>query len=114
MSAELATHDICLLPVPTNEVTRHKSSNRPVLALRHGLAVVADRLPSYEELAPYVTFVNPGGWEDAVVRYAEDPALRRRHAAEGRDHVRSTHTAERTVAQWSGALRMVLDAESGS
>jgi hypothetical protein len=49
----LAGHDICLLPININPFTVCKTNNRLVLALLLGLEVVADIIPSYQELSEY-------------------------------------------------------------
>ena len=44
-----------VVPISPNPFTRCKSANRPALALAAGVPVVADAIPSYRELAPYLT-----------------------------------------------------------
>lgn len=91
-------HDVCVLPVSPNPLTLCKTSNRLLLSLMLGVAVVADRIPSYEEFAPFVRFED---WERNLREYAADADLRRRNVRDARDYIRANYNKERTVRQWS-------------
>lgn len=109
-AGRFAANDVCVIPVDLNPFTICKSNNRPVLALLLGVPVVADPVPSYEELADVVTLVRqPGGtWADAIQAYASDRPRAERHVAEGRRWIGATYTPERVVAQWSEVLQAAL------
>jgi hypothetical protein len=98
-------HDVCLIPIEENPFTFAKTANRVILALRLGVPVVADRIPSYEEFAPFVLFDD---WAESIERYAADPALRRRHVRAGRAYVDAKYTRERVVYQWSSFFEHLL------
>jgi hypothetical protein len=94
-------HDVCLVPVNRNPFTVCKTANRPALSLLLGVPVVADPIPSYAELAPYLL---SGDWVESLTAYADDPALRRRHVREGQRYLRATYDRARVVRQWSAVL----------
>jgi hypothetical protein len=97
-------HDVCVLPVSPNPLTLCKTSNRLLLSLMLGVAVVADRIPSYEEFAPFVRFDD---WEQNLRAYAADADLRRRHVRDAQAYIRATYNQERTVAQWSTLFELL-------
>ena len=88
-------------PVSLNPFTFAKRSIgwRPLLL---GLPVVADIIPSYEELRPFAQF---GDWSEGLWDYAADAARHRRHVRAGRQHLRGKYTPSRVVDQWSRVLR---------
>jgi glycosyltransferase involved in cell wall biosynthesis len=79
-----------------------------VLSLSLGVPVVADRIPSYEEFAPFVRFAD---WEQNLRAYALDPDLRQRNVRDARDYIKANYNKERTVAQWSAFFKKVLRTE---
>jgi hypothetical protein len=103
-------NDICIIPIEKNPFTVAKTANRLILALRLGVPVVADAIPSYEEFAPFILF---GDWAESIERYAADPALARRHVREGRAYIEAKYTAERVVDQWSSFFERLLDRRPG-
>jgi hypothetical protein len=97
----LRRHDACLIPVSPNPLTLCKSFNRPALSLLLGVAVVADYIPSYEELRPYVLI---GDWAENLRRYADEPATRRAHIRAGQRYLKRKYTPEHVVQQWGSLL----------
>lgn len=93
----LGQQHIVLIPAQHNEYTASKSDNRVVTALRHGLAVVADPVPSY---APYVDVISLGDMEAGLRRYLQDPARRTADAARGQAKAAHAENAERVLVQW--------------
>src|SRR5262249_47772926 len=80
----LASSDIALIPATINDFTRCKTSNRVVAALQSGLAVVASRIPSYEEFAPVICFDD---WEANLTRYLSDGHRRASDVVAGQRYV---------------------------
>jgi hypothetical protein len=97
----LASADIALLPMAVNDFTRTKTSNRVVMALQSGLAVVADRIPSYEEFGPYVRF---GAWEEHVAEYLTDGPRRAADVDAGQRYITERFPVGHLVRQWTDAL----------
>lgn len=97
----LVQHDACVLPIGDNPFTRCKTANRPLLALHAGIPVVADPLPSYQPLAPYLRL---GEFGAALRELARDPAAQREATRAGQAWVRAEWTPRRVVAQWSSWL----------
>lgn len=93
----LRQQHIVLIPAQHNEFTACKSDNRVVTALRIGLAVVADPVPSY---STYGDVIALGDMEAGLRRYLHNPARRIAGAARGRARVSLVGSTERVVAQW--------------
>lgn len=98
----LRGNDLCLIPVNPNPFTICKSVNRMALALLLGLPVIADPIPSYEELRPFALV---GRWDEAVLEYASDRGRLRRDVRNAQHHLRTKYTPQRVVEQWSRVLR---------
>lgn len=97
VDAMLRLQHIALIPAHPNEFTACKSDNRVVTALRAGLAVVADPVPSYE---PYGKVIRLGTMEDGLRRYLSDPERRSADAARGQTLVAQAGHADRVLTQW--------------
>ena len=93
----LRLQHIALIPSSPDASTACKSDNRVVTALRAGLAVVADPVPSY---MPYDEVIRLGPMEAGLRRYLADPAKRLADAAQGQARVLQSGQAQRIVAQW--------------
>lgn len=75
-SAALALHNVCVIPIQRNPFTLAKTNNRVATALIHGLRVIADPIPSYLELSPFITL---GCWNAGLeneLSGREDPDQR--------------------------------------
>ena len=96
-------HRIALIPVVENDFTRGKTANRVVTAFVHGLAVVADPLPSYRPFADCAAFSD---WSGAIARYAGDEALRRRDVEAGRRKAQERFGIEVVTRQWRELLAL--------
>lgn len=105
-SRELWAADIALLPVTANPFTVCKTSNRVVTALLHGTAVVAGRIPSYEEYAPFIRFEH---WAENVEAYLADPKQRAADVAAAQRYIAGRFAPGHLTAQWDGALRRAID-----
>jgi hypothetical protein len=104
-AAILASADIALLPVRPNPFTVCKTSNRVVTSLRNGLAVVAGRIPSYEEFAPFISFDE---WEANVGHYLDNPEARRCQVLAGQRYIDRRFPPGLLVSQWSEAITATL------
>ena len=97
--------DVCIIPIDFNNFSICKTSNRLVAALRQGVAVVADKIPSYEEFGEFVLFAD---WENSLRSYATNQALQAQHINQGVDYIAGKYTEQRVIEQWSQAFRQVL------
>ena len=93
----LRLQHITLIPSLPESVTVCKSDNRVVTALRAGLAVVADPVPSY---LPYGEVIRIGSLEAGLRHYLGDPSKRIADAAQGQARVLHSGQAQRIAAQW--------------
>jgi hypothetical protein len=101
-----APHDICLIPIEKNPFNICKTANRVVTSLVLGVPVIADEIPSYEQLGDWILF---GNWPESIARYAQDPELVQRHVRQAQDYIRRTYNEGRLVEQWSNVIVSVLD-----
>jgi hypothetical protein len=95
-------HDICIIPINLNSFTVCKSNNRLILALLLGVSVIADKIPSYEDLGDFVLF---GEWEDSLYTYATQPEIRHQKIIQGINYINSKYNQERVINQWSSLIR---------
>ncbi|MDF2493967.1 hypothetical protein [Sphingomonas sp.] len=100
-TAVLQRHRVAVLPVASNDYTVGKTINRPATALLAGLGVVADAIPSYEELRPFVALDD---WDGGLARYhhhwpAEQPRL-----AAAREHLAVRYSAQAVAREWQAML----------
>lgn len=102
---QLLRNDIVVVPVNPNPLTLCKTSNRPVLALVLGLPVVADAIPSYEELSGFVMLSR---WHEGLRSYASRPALRRSHVHSGRAFVKERFAPGLIARQWAQVFERAL------
>lgn len=98
-------HDICVIPIELNPFTVCKTGNRVALSLQLGVPVIADPIPSFQEFSDFILL---GDWPASLERYASEPALRERHASEGRRYVEAKYTKARVIAQWSEFFEQLL------
>lgn len=106
VSRELWAADIALLPVTANPFTVCKTGNRVVTALLHETAVVAGRIPSYEEYAPFIRFED---WAANVEAYLADPMQRAASVSAARTYIAGRFPPGHLADQWDGALRHAID-----
>lgn len=100
----LREHAVCVVPITPSSYTRCKSANRPAQALAAGLAVVADSIPSYEPLRPYLRLDD---WEAGLETYLRDPAARARDATAGAAYVRRRFSGAAVADQWQQAVAQI-------
>jgi hypothetical protein len=103
---ELSRADLVVVPVTPNPFTFCKSNNRVATALWHGVPVLADRIPAYDELAP---FAYVDDWERGFLHALSDvPDLAERTEA-GRRFVREGFNNEVIAAAWRRAFEVALE-----
>ena len=93
----LRAHVIAVIPISHNPFTLCKSNNRLALALSQGLAVVADRIPSYHA---FLRACYLDDWEAGLQSYLSDPHLRGSHVALGNPLVNDEWTMPRIADKW--------------
>jgi glycosyltransferase involved in cell wall biosynthesis len=98
-------HDICVLPVLQNPFTICKTNNRLLLSLRLGVAVVAGKIPSYEEFSGFVPFDD---WQKNLRTYVENSNLRRQNVAAAQRYIAENYPPLRAARQWEAFLKSVL------
>lgn len=94
-------HSIALIPAQDNPFTRVKSENRVVTAFAHGLAVVADPIPSYRAYSDVLAF---GDWARSIERYARDEGLRRLHVEAGWRRAQELCGIETIARRWRAVI----------
>jgi hypothetical protein len=98
-------HDLCIIPISLNHLTRCKTNNRLVLSLLLDVPVVADQIPSYEEFSEFVLFSD---WENNLRRYAHNSLLRQQHVKQGKEYILAKYNQNRVISQWSTLFQTLL------
>jgi len=94
---ELARANVVIIPINSNPFTLCKSNNRLATALWYGVPVIADRIPAYDELAPFA-FVDD--WEAGMrhcIAASREAQLR---TVAGSAYVRARFNIREVAAQW--------------
>jgi hypothetical protein len=97
----LTSADVALIPVTLNDFTRCKTGNRVVTALQSGLAVVASRVPSYEE---YGTCIRFDDWEANLALYLRDGERRAADVIAGQRYIADRFPPDHLERQWTNVL----------
>jgi hypothetical protein len=100
----LAMHDCAVVPVTLNGFTAAKTMNRPAMALMAGLEVFADSIPSYEELAPFITLDD---WPQ-LIDEAQNRTRTNNHIEAAQNYLRTHYSVERVAEQWFSAINQAL------
>ena len=100
----LRRQHVALIPAKANAYTVCKSDNRVVTALRAGLAVVADPVPSY---AAYEGVIVLGDIDGGLRRYCSDPEARLADASRGKAMSEQSESAERIISQWLALFKSI-------
>ncbi len=100
--AALRMHRVAIVPVPRNDYTAGKSINRPATAIVAGLGVIADAIPAYEELRPFVALDD---WQGGLERYAFRWEAEQPRLAAARAHLDDSYGRRRVAERWAEILR---------
>jgi len=100
-SRALALHDVSVIPISQNPFTVCKTSNRVATSLLHGLAVVADAIPSYLTFSDCISL---NDWKAAFEEICSDSAKYKARVPAGVEKIRSEFSREAIVQQWISAL----------
>ena len=103
-SRATALHDIALLPVSLNPFTTCKTNNRVATALMHGVAVVADPVPSYREFDDCIVL---GDWGAGLRMLAACRARRAAGVERGRARIAAHWGLDTIAGHWRTALEQV-------
>lgn len=100
-SNALRMHDVAIFPISKNPFTLVKSMNRPATALMAGLGVIADAIPSYEELRQFV-FLDD--WESGLQNYnlRMPQEIERINAAQ--EYLQRAYSTESLLNKWMTVL----------
>lgn len=93
----MALHDAAIIPITPSDFTVAKTMNRPATALMAGLDVFADRIPSYDELAPFVVLDD---W-DALARLPLMAADRAERSATASDWLKARYAPTVIADAWA-------------
>lgn len=100
-SQAIGAHRVAVIPLESNTYTAGKTMNRPATALLLGLGVVADAIPSYEELRPFLSLDD---WQGGLARYREWSAETQAQIEAGRRHLTERYSADAVADRWAGVL----------
>ena len=97
----LRLHGVAIIPVDRNDYTVGKSINRPATALMAGLGVIADPIPAYEELAPFVYL---GDWERGLREYSQTGSRNDDRIAAAQSFLQARYGSAAVAAQWAEVI----------
>lgn len=101
----MARANLVVVPVTVNPFTKCKSNNRVATALWHGIPVIADRIPAYEDLRSF-TFLDD--WEAGFAHaLAKSREIQMRTLA-GSAYVRQNFNISVIAGEWRRAIKTVL------
>lgn len=101
ISSALSMQHVAIIPISPNPFTEAKSINRPATAIMAGLGVVADAIPSYEELRPYIKLED---WRSGLTAYAVDRDAIHSTAEAARGHLLARYDIAPVALEWRNAL----------
>jgi glycosyltransferase involved in cell wall biosynthesis len=109
MAQHFSDADVVVIPNSLDEFSFCKSSNRTVLALAHGVPVVATLTPSLDPLRKCILVDD---FEEGLRRYLTDDALARRHVKQGKRLIERLYGQEAIGKLWSNVINEVLRART--
>jgi hypothetical protein len=98
-------HDLCIIPVSPSPFTICKTLNRPALALRLGVAVLADIIPAYQELRPYI---GASDWVRNIDSFCTQRGAWNSRTEMGSDFLQLKYTPQHVVQQWNVVLERLV------
>ncbi len=101
-SPAMKMHNVAIVPVEKNDYTVGKTINRPATALRAGLGVIADAIPAYEELRPFIVLDD---WQQGLHRYCTTHPRDDAGCQAAREHIASLYGADAVGSQWLALVR---------
>jgi glycosyltransferase involved in cell wall biosynthesis len=96
--------EIALLPNSLDAFSVCKSANRAVLALHHGIPVVATRTPALEPFEGCMIFDD---WIGGIETYLNDKQLGQQHVADAQAIIHREFSGKRIAAEWDALLQRV-------
>lgn len=90
-------HNVAIVPVAKNDYTVGKTINRPATALRAGLGVIADTIPAYEELRPFIVLDD---WQQGLHRYRATHPSDDAGCEAARKHIETLYGEDAVGSQW--------------
>ena len=99
--AALQLHDVAIIPVGGNSYTVGKSINRPATALMAGLGVIADPIPAYEELAPFIYLRD---WECGLSEYSRSDPNKDARIAAAQSYLQSRYAPAVVAERWAEVI----------
>lgn len=107
---ELARANVVIIPINSNPFTLCKSNNRLATALWYGVPVIADRIPAYDELAPFAFIDDWGAGLRHCMAASREAQLR---TTAGSAYVRTRFNIREIAAQWRQAFLKVHNENPG-
>ena len=97
-------HDVAIVPVERNDYTIGKTINRPATALRAGLGVIADSIPAYEELRPFIVLDD---WQEGLHRYRMQDPRDEQGCEAARQHIAASYGSAVVGDHWLKVVRQI-------
>jgi len=97
MAQHLRSADVVVIPNSLDPFSICKSANRSVLALSHGVPVVATATPALEQLRECISLDD---FEEGVRRYLTDPAYAALHVQKGKERIEELYGQQAIGQLW--------------
>lgn len=101
VSRALCLHGISVIPIEQNPFTQAKTANRVTASIMHGLAVVADHIPSYE---PYADMIFLNDWSTSLEALLSDAKFWEARVRMARQRLQPDVHNEQIFHKWSAIL----------
>lgn len=103
VSTALQLHDIAVIPVTKNAFTMCKTNNRIATAFLHGLAIVADSIPSYQSFSDCIVLDN---WEAGITKLITDKQYKESSVNTGINKIKTDWSIHQIAGLWLAALNL--------
>ncbi|ACB33242.1 hypothetical protein Lcho_0970 [Leptothrix cholodnii SP-6] len=100
-STALRLHSAAIIPIQSNPFTQCKTANRVLTAGLHGLNVIADAIPSYEDFRGCTVLDD---WPHGLGDYLHDRSRRESDLSAAQALTRNAYELAQIAADWAKAL----------
>lgn len=102
ISRALELHGTSLIPIEQNPFTQSKTANRVTTSLVHGLAVIADSIPSYQAFAK---LIHLDDWQNSLRLMTQSKETWRTHSQLGLNSIQASQHNQIIIEKWKEAFK---------
>lgn len=105
ISRALELHGTSIIPIKRNPFTQSKTANRVTTSLVHGLAVIADSIPSYQAFAK---LIHLDDWQNGLRLMTQSKEAWSTHSQLGLNSIQVSQHNQIIIEKWKEAFKMLL------